>query len=191
MPAFTQAILFLVTTLFDIFITLILLRFIFQLIRVDFYNPLSQAIVKLTNPALIPLRRIIPSIKGIDTAALVLLFGVCMVKLLLTCLIEYQAFPFVGGLLFWTIGDLISSTLNLFFFAILIQAILSWVAPAPGNPAYAILYQLTYPLLQPARRFVKPISGIDVSPIVVLITLQVFIMLIGSPIRHLGKTWSV
>lgn len=191
MRAFTQAIHFLVTTVFDIFITLILLRFIFQRLRADFYNPISQAIVKLTNPALIPLRRIIPSIKDIDTAGLVLLVGACLLKLIFSCLIQFQVFPFIGGLVIWMMGDLISLTLNVFFWAIVIQAIMSWVSPSPNHPIYGILYHLTNPLLLPARRFIKPISGIDVSPIVVLLALQVLIMLIGSPLRQLGIAWSV
>jgi YggT family protein len=191
MRAITQAIHFLITTIFDIFITLILLRFIFQYIRADFYNPISQAIVKLTNPALVPFRRLIPSFKGIDTAALVLLLSACLIKLGLSCLIQYQVFPSVGGLLIWSIGDLITSTLNIFFWAIVIQAIMSWVSPSPGHPVYAILYNLTSPLTQPARRYIKPISGIDVSPIVILLFLQVLIMIIATPIRQLGISWSI
>ncbi len=191
MRAFTQAIHFLITTIFDMYITLILLRFIFQLIRADFYNPIAQVIVKLTNPALIPLRRFIPSIKGIDTAALVLLLVTCLIKLILSSLIQFQEFPFVGGLLVWGIGDLLTLTLNVFFWAIVIQAIMSWVSPSPGHPVYAILYYLTNPLMQPARRFIKPISGIDVSPIAVLLALQVLIMVVASQITQLGIAWSV
>lgn len=190
MHAVTQAIHFLITSIFDMFLMLVLLRFIFQFIKADFYNPISQVIVKLTNPALIPLRRYIPSMKGIDTAGIVLLVGLCLIKLIISCVIQFQVFPSIGGLLVWAIGDLITLTLNVFFWAIVIQAIMSWVSPVPGHPIYAILYQLTAPLMHPARRFIKPISGIDVSPIVVLLCLQVLIMVIASPIRQLGMMWS-
>ena len=191
MHAFTQAFHFLFTTLLDMFITVILLRFIFQVIKIDFYNPISQAIVKLTNPALIPLRRFIPSIKGLDTAGLVLLLIACLIKLTLSCLLQYQTFPAVGGLLIWTIGDLLNLTLTVFFWAIIIQAIMSWVSPYPGHPIYAILYNLTNPLTQPARKLIKPIAGIDISLIAVLLLLQVLIMLIATPIRQLGISWSL
>lgn len=190
MHAITQAIHFLITSIFDMFLMLVLLRFIFQFIRADFYNPISQAIVKLTNPALIPLRRFIPSVKGTDTAGIVLLLGLCAIKLIISCLIQFHVFPSIGGLIIWILGDLMTLTLNVFFWAIIIQAIMSWVSPIPGHPVYAILYQLTAPLMQPARRWIKPISGIDISPIAVLLCLQVLIMLIASPIRQLGMLWS-
>jgi YggT family protein len=159
--------------------------------RVDFYNPFSQAIVKLTNPALIPLRRFIPSIKGVDTAGAVLLFAVCLIKLTVSCLLKYHYFPFIGGLIIWSIGDIINLTLNVFFWAIIIQAIMSWVSPAPGHPIHAILYNLTSPLTTTARKYIKPISGIDFSPIAVLLVLQLLIMLVASPIRQLGMVWSI
>lgn len=190
MHAVTQAIHFLITSIFDMFIMLVLLRFIFQYIKADFYNPISQVIVKLTNPLLLPLRRYIPSIKGTDTAGIVLLLGLCFIKLIISCLIKFHVFPSLGGLIVWAIGDLITLTLNVFFWAIVIQAIMSWVSPVPGHPIHAILYQLTAPLLQPARKLIKPISGIDISPIVVLLFLQVLIMVIASPIRQLGMMWS-
>lgn len=190
MHAVTQAIHFLITSIFDMFLMLVLLRFIFQFIKADFYNPISQVFVKLTNPVLIPLRRYIPSIKGIDTAGIVLLLSLCLIKLIISCFIQFHVFPSLGGLVIWAIGDLITLTLNVFFWAIVIQAVMSWVSPAPGHPVYTILYQLTAPLMQPARRFIKPISGIDISPIVVLLCLQVLIMMVASPIRQLGMSWS-
>src|SRR5687767_7264280 len=110
MHAVTQAIHFLITSIFDMFLMLVLLRFIFQFIKADFYNPISQVIVKLTNPALIPLRRYIPSIKGIDTAGIVLLLSLCLIKLIISCFIQFHVFPSLGGLVIWAIGDLITLT---------------------------------------------------------------------------------
>lgn len=191
MHPLTQAAHFLLMTLFDIFLFLILLRFLFQFLRIDFYNPFAQAIVKLTNPILIPLRRVIPSIKGIDTASLVLLFLVCVIKLILSSLLQYHQFPAIGGLFIWSIGEMILLTLNVFFWAIIIQAVMSWLSPMPGHPIQALLYSLTNPLTQPARRFIKPISGIDFSPLAVLLVLEIVIILVATPIRHLGIAWSM
>lgn len=191
MHPLTQAAHFLLMTLFDLFLFLVLLRFLFQFLKIDFYNPFAQAIVKLTNPVLIPLRRFIPSIKGIDTASLVLLFFVCVLKLMVSSLLQYHQFPAPGGLIIWSVGEMILLTLNVFFWAIILQAVMSWLSPMPGHPIHALLYSLTNPLTQPARKVIKPISGIDFSPLVVLLFLQIVIILVATPIRQLGIAWSM
>ncbi len=191
MPLITQAIHFLIVTIFDLFITLILLRFIFQFIRPNFYHPLTQAIVKLTNPMVLPLRKIIPSVKSIDTASLILLISTCLLKLTLSCLIQYHLFPAIGGLLIWGIGDLLHLTLTLFFWSIIIQAVMSWISPYPNHPIYALLSNLTNPLTQPVKKYIKPISGIDLSPLVVLLGLQLLLMLIAAPLQQAGIAWAI
>ncbi len=168
---------FLLTVIFQLYILAVMLRFLLQWVRADFYNPLSQAIVKLTNPALRPLRRVIPGFGGIDLAALVLVLVLqILLGFLLALLGEIPLNP--GWILLWSIRELVELTLNVFIFSLIIQAVLSWVTPGHYNPAGILLYKLNEPLLRPARRLIPPISGLDLSPLVVILLLQVLKMLI-------------
>lgn len=186
MSPFTQASVFLIQTVFDLYLTVILLRFLLQLFRADFYNPISQFVVKLTNPALIPLRRVIPGYKGIDWSCVALLLIVTLVKLSLLALVQFHRFPSIIGLFVWCLGDLFSLTINIFFFAILIQIIASWITPHSHNPILHVINCLTYPLMRPARRYIPPVGGFDLSPIPVIIGLQLIIILVAGPITNLG-----
>lgn len=176
---------FLITTLFQLYIMVVMVRFLLQWVRADFYNPLSQFVVRITNPLLLPLRRFIPGWGGLDIAAIVLMVALQVVALLLVMLLRGQGFP-VGALLIWSFAELLSLAFNVFIFAILIQAILSWVNPGTYNPVSAILHSLTEPLLRPARRMLPPISGIDLSPLFVILALQVLKMLVIPPLLLLA-----
>lgn len=174
---------FLVRTLFGIYILAVMLRFLLQLVRADFYNPFSQVLVKVTNPALLPLRRVTPGLFGIDMAAILLLLILKTVELL----IIQQLAGFSGdivGLVVMGIAQLLKLLIDIFFFSILIQVILSWVNPsAMHNPVVAILHSLNEPLLRPARRVLPAMSGIDLSPLVVMVVLQLITMLMVAPLN--------
>lgn len=168
---------FVLTVIFQFYILAVLLRFLLQWVRADFYNPLSQAIVKLTNPTLRPLRRLIPGYGGIDFAAVVLMVVLQMVLgFILMALRGTSLAPL--PVLLWSVAELVALTFNVFIFAIIIQAVLSWVNPGHYSPVGAVIYKLTEPLLRPARRLIPPISGLDLSPMVVIIGLQVAKMLV-------------
>lgn len=181
---------FLIQTLFGLYLVAIMLRFLLQITRADFYNPVSQFLVKVTNPPLIPLRRIIPGFAGIDMAAVVLLIAVQSLELVLVGLVSGYTITILG-LLVLTVSELLALLLNIYFFTILIQVILSWVNPGGYNPAVALLYSLNEPILSRARRIIPPISGFDLSPIVVFILIQLLKMLMVSPIRDVGKALAV
>jgi YggT family protein len=181
----TNPVEFIITTLFQLYITVVMLRFLLQWVRADFYNPVSQFLVKVTNPALKPLRRLIPGWGGLDIAAVILMIALQVVSLLLVLLLRGQGVP-VGTLVLWSLAELVSLAFNVFIFAIIIQVILSWVNPGHYNPVSNLLYSLTEPLLRPARRMLPPISGIDLSPLLVLLALQVLKMLIIPPLMHLA-----
>lgn len=187
MSPLIRAGIFLIEALFDIYIFALLLRFIFQLVRADFFNPISQAIVKVTNPPLIPLRRFIPGFKGMDMACLLVIAMVCWIKLMITFGIVFKAFPFVPGLFVWSVGDIARSVINLFFFAILAQAILSWVNPYGNHPMQSILVKLTNPVMRPFRRVIPPIGGFDITPIFAILILQVIGMLNREYIIAMGQ----
>ncbi len=168
---------FLLSVLFGLYILAVLLRFLLQWVRADFYNPLSQAIVKLTNPTLRPLRRVIPGIGGIDVAALVLALALQLIlAIILIALRGGQFHPL--AILIWSVGELVALTLNIFIFSLIIQAVLSWVNPGHYNPVSGLLHKLNEPLLRPARRLIPPFSGLDLSPLVVILLLQVAKMLL-------------
>ncbi len=187
MGALTTAVDFLLTTLFQLYIAILLLRFLLQWARADFYNPLSQFTVKVTTPVVRPLRRIIPGLGGWDLATLLAayLFTLLQVTLVGTHIGQYQFPGLLDGqslqplaIALVSLLDLFALTVSLFLIAIIIQALSSWFNPGHYNPVTTVLYSLTEPLLRPARRLLPPISGIDLSPMLVLLALQVFKMLV-------------
>lgn len=182
----TNPIEFIITTLFQLYIMVVMLRFLLQWVRADFYNPVSQFVVRVTNPLLKPLRRVIPGWGGLDIAAVTLMIGLQLLSLLLVLLLRGQGIP-VATLLLWSVAELVSLAFNVFIFAIIIQVILSWVNPGHYNPVSSLLHSLTEPLLRPARRMLPPISGIDLSPLLVLLALQVLKMLVIPPLMHLAS----
>jgi len=173
----TSPLTFLISTLFSLYILLVMLRFLLQLVRADFYNPLSQFIVKLTNPPLRPLRRFIPGWRGLDIASLLLMLLLQFLSSTLVIALAGQPLEPVG-LLIVSLAQLVDSGFNVFIFAILIQVVLSWVNPGAHSPISSLLFSLTRPVLGPAQRLLPPIGGIDLSPLVALLGLQVLRMLV-------------
>jgi len=164
---------FLIDTLFDIYIAIVLLRFLLQQMGADFYNPISQFIVKATQKPVSVARRIIPSFRGIDIASLSLVILLIFIKLsLLLALGGIQ--PSFVTLLIRSLYDLIGLIFDIFIIAIFVQAILSWVNPDPYNPISALLNSLTHPILAPIRRRLPIMGGLDLSAIVALIGLMFF-----------------
>lgn len=177
---------FLISTLFGFYIICVLLRFLFQYFRADFYNPISQFLITVTNPLLRPLRRWIPGTRGVDWSAVVLLVILKALEIWIIYAIHGYV-PHPAGLLVLTIGELLSLLMYVFLISIFVVVILSWIAPSTYNPAMSLLISLTEPVLRPARRLVPPIGGLDLSPIVVLVLLQLSLMLIVAPLLDLGR----
>lgn len=178
MQQFSSAGIYIIQTIFGIYAVIVLLRFLLQTVRADFYNPASQFVVKATNPILVPLRRIIPGLGGIDVASLILLFAVNYLQIVLIALIAYGGIPNPGIMAAWAVTGMIALVLNFFFFAIILQIIISWVAPFNHSPALALLYQITEPVMAPARKLLPPMGGIDFSPILTFMIIQVLKMII-------------
>lgn len=178
---------FLVQVIFGLYATLVLLRFLLQMVRADFYNPLSQFIVKATSPVLNPLRRVIPGLAGIDTASLVLAWIVISLEQLAILSITGFGFQPVAAILL-AVPEMISLIINIFLFAILIGVIISWINPGSYNPAISLIHSLTEPLLAPVRRRMPQMGGLDLSPMVVMVGLVVLEMLLIPPIRQVLGT---
>ncbi len=180
---------FLVQTVFGLYIIAIMLRFILQVARADFYNPVSQFLVKVTNPPLVPMRRMIPGVLGVDVAAIVLMLILKTIEIFLISLMSGYSLGILGLFVFAVIG-LLELLFNVFFFTILIQVIMSWVNPGGYNPTISLLYSINEPLLSRARRLIPPISGFDLSPIVVMVVLQLLSIIFIAPLKDVAKMLS-
>jgi len=182
---FNQAGQFLLQVVFGFYIVAVLLRFLLQWARADFYNPLVQVLVKLTNPPLLPLRRFIPGYRGLDMAAVVLMLLLQLLELLLMAWLFGRSIT-LPGLLVLALAELFGLVVDVLFWAVLVQAIMSWFNPDYRQPLVRLLQQLTEPVLSPARRLLPPISGLDLSPLLVIIALQLSKILLVAPLRDIA-----
>ena len=173
-----QAVLFLVDTAFSLYLMVMILRLWLQLVRADFYNPFSQFVVKATNPLVLPLRRVIPSLGRLDTASLILAYGIMLVKLLVLQLIQSGQVLLVPSLILSLIF-LLKEIFTLLFWILVIRALLSWFSQG-RSPVENVMLQLTEPLLRPIRRILPPLGGLDLSVLVVLVGLQFLNILFSS-----------
>ena len=181
---FTEASALIVEVVFGLYILAVLLRFLFQLARADFYNPISQFLVALTNPLLKPLRRVIPGLFGVDIASLVLLLALQFMEFQVLSWLSELTTGFMP-LLLATVLSLVRLTINVYFFAVLLRVILSWFMPygMRQNPAGDLLVSLTEPLMRPARRLIPAVGVLDLSPIVILVGLQLLQLALAHLLR--------
>lgn len=180
--ALLEAFSFLIGMVFNLYAMLLAVRFIMQVFRADYYNPLAQFVVKVTDPVLRPVRKIIPSFKTYDTSSLLLTFVVLFIKIVLLKLLQtdilpvagkaiYSANQSYGSLFFIAIVDVVHLLFNVFIFAMIIQAVLSWF-PNPGTDSIRnLLSGITEPILGPIRKHVPPVSGFDFSILIGIIGL--------------------
>ncbi len=177
---------FLIDVIFGLFIGAVMLRLFLQWARADFYNPLSQAIVKITNPVLRPLRRYIPALGRIDTASMVLIISLQMLNLWLSLTLAGGTGASLAGLVVLALAELLSKALYLFMFAIFVQVIASWISPGAYNSALSLVDSITAPLLKPLRSVLPSLGGLDLSPMLALVGLQLAKMLLVAPLRDLA-----
>lgn len=176
---YLQIILFIIDTLASLYIGAVLVRFLLQVARADFYNPLSQMIVKVTNPLLKPLRKVIPGFGGYDIAALVLAFLAQILFLQLILLIQGGTLGLHGGsVLIWAILKIILTLLNIYIISMFVVAIASFIAPDNNNPALNLMRQLIEPICAPARRVIPPMGGMDFSFMAVAMLIYILKMLL-------------
>ena len=174
---FTNPLEFVITTLFSLYIVAVMLRFLLGLVRADFYNPISQFLVRITNPLLVPLRKVIPVIGKFDSAAMLLMFVLQLVAVTLVLLLRREEIS-TAILVVITLASLVALLIDVYMFAIIVEVIISWMNPGSYNPVSSLLHSLTSPLLRPIRSLLPSISGIDLSPLFAIIALQVLRMLI-------------
>lgn len=169
---------YLVSTLISLYVTAVMLRLLLQWARADFYNPVCQFLVKATNPVLVPLRRVIPSIGPLDTASVVLMLALETVSVWFLSLLSPMQWGPTQIILFAAIS-LVAMLLWTYFILIIAMVILSWVGRSFHHPIVPLIYQLTGPVLRPFRKIIPPIAGIDLSPLFALIVIRFLLLLIG------------
>jgi YggT family protein len=173
----------LLTFIFDTYVMIVLARLWLQWSRADFYNPLSQFIVKATQPLVGPLRRIIPSMGGFDTATFVLAFLIMLAKFVVLFIISGAMFPILSTLILVLFG-LLKSAFWLLFIVLIANMILSF-APHLSPSVRYVLHQLTDPLLAPIRSFLPTLGGLDFSPLILILAIQFALDLIGQYLPYI------
>lgn len=176
---------FLINALVGLYLIAVLLRVVLQAVRADFYNPICQFLVQVTNPALKPLRRFVPGFMGIDMAGVILLLAVQTLELLVISWITGPSLQFPGILLL-AVAELLRLLAYLYIFSIVIFAVLSWVNPDPANPVVPLLWRITNPVLAPARQLLPSMGGIDISPMLVIILLLFLVRLLLDPLTAMA-----
>lgn len=190
-PYAGNALTFLVTAAFGFYLLVLMLRVLLQLVGANYYNPLSQFVVNLTEPVLAPLRRIAPRVGGIEGGALLAMVALQMLEIWLLYQVRGGGAAGVGGLplsglLVFSVAELLELCVDVFFWSVLIRVVLSWVNPGFRHPINDILLSLTEPVLAPARRMLPAPGGIDFSPVIVLIGLRLVTLLLIDPLRDAG-----
>lgn len=182
MSPLSNAGMLLINSLGSMVLLVVVLRFLLQLVRADFYNPISQFIVKFTSPILVPLRRIIPGYAGFDLASLLLAYIIQVVMIALIFWVTSQPIMPWGSFLLWAPIGLLSLLLKIYFWGLIIIVVASWIAPNSYNPALILVNQIMEPAIRPIRRIMPDLGGIDLSPIVVFLSIQMAEILIVAPI---------
>jgi YggT family protein len=169
---FALAGVYVIQTVFGLYVMVVMLRFLMQVARADYYNPICQGIIKITEPALRPFAKIIPSVRGVNFGTLVLAFAIQLLAIILIMLITGNPIfhPIYAA---WVAVGLFSMIFDIYFWALIIMVIASWIAPTSSHPALTLVYQLTEPVCAPARKLLPPMGGLDLSIILVFIFITI------------------
>jgi YggT family protein len=170
------------------YLTIVLLRFLLQLARADFYNPITQFAVKATNPLLRPLRRIIPGWGGLDGAALVLAIIIQAITFYLILIAMSGGAPSINPLtlLTWSALNVLDLIVTIYFWSVIAVVVVSWIAPGSNHPAIQLVAQITEPVMRPVRNLMPSMGGLDLSPIIVFLILNVVRVVIDNLQRSAG-----
>jgi YggT family protein len=178
---FANAGVYIIQTFFGLYTLLIMVRMLMQVARADYYNPICQAIVKITEPAVRPLRPVLPSVMGVDFASLVVAFLVQLAAIMLIMKLYGQPVfsPLYAA---WVLIGLFSIIFTIYFFALIIMVIASFIAPYSDHPALTLIHQLVEPVCAPARKLLPPMGGLDFSIILVFVAINVIEIIVINPI---------
>jgi len=178
---------FLINLVFGLYLAAVMLRFLLQTIRADFYNPICQFLITVTNPALKPLRRWIPGYMGIDWPSILLMILLQLLEICLIALLISGHIPSLISVPVIIASNLLGLLIWVYIIIIIIQAVISWIQPGSYSPVTVLLYQLSDPLVRPVRRHLPVTGGIDWSPFVILILLNLALILLVAPLHDWGR----
>jgi YggT family protein len=173
-----DALTFVFRTLLDLYIITFVLRLILQWVRADFRNPLTQFVLRVTNPLVIPARRLIPPAGNLDTATLVVVLLLELIMTLVMINVACLGSAGIGQIIALTALRVVYLTLRIYLFIILIYVVLSWISPGTYNPAVSLLSSIADPVLRPLRRVIPTIAGLDLSALFAIIGIQAFTMIL-------------
>lgn len=182
MNALNEIVGYLIQTALSLYLIVMLLRFLLHAVKADFYNPVSQFVVKATNPALAPLRRLLPPVGRFDLAALLESVILQALGIVVILLLNGVSLPNITLIFAWSVVGVLGLLVNIYFFALLAMIILSWVAGGSRHPAILLIYQITEPVMAPVRRLLPPMGGIDFSPILLFVLINVVLI----ALRHVA-----
>jgi len=182
--ALGQALVLIISSLGSLYLLAVLLRFLLQSARADFYNPVTQAIVKFTSPLVVPLRRVVPGYRGFDFATLLLALILNSLFTGLALLAMGYTNVALGTIVAWSFVGIVAFILNIYFWSLLISVIASFIAPFSGHPVLLLVHQLLEPLSNRVRRVLPPMGGLDFSPILMFLGIQVLEVLIVTTLRQ-------
>lgn len=179
--------LLLINTLVNIYLFLMMLRFLLQASRADYYNPISQSVAKITQPAVRPFQGLLRPVGPFDLATLAAAFLIKMVSIIVILQIAGYGMPSIAGTAIASVAALANAILKIYFFALIVMIILSWVAPSASHPGALLVMQLVEPIMAPVRKVIPPLGMIDLSPIVVFIGISMIDgIVVGSLTRAAG-----
>ena len=184
---FSDATIYLANVVLGTYGFIIMIRLVLQLVEADFYNPICKAIHSITNPVLKPVRAFLPHFKRIDSASLLMVIVFEIIAVWFTLKLKSSVNPSLLGLIVLSLGTTLGEFVRIFTWSIIIQAFLSWIAPDPRNPIVSVLHSITTPILSKARTVLPSTPGVDFSPIIALVALQLTLMLIVNPLHDAGK----
>ncbi len=186
MPYIQNALSLTIETILGFYLIVVILRFLFQLLRADSRNPLCQLVIVATRLPLQILRRLIPGLFGIDLAAVALILLIAFIKIML--LLSVSGLPAApAGAFVLALGESINTLIWILIIVILVSAVLSWVAPMSRHPLARLASSMSEPLLRPFRQLIPAISGIDITPVLALLVLNLAQRLIVHPLNDLGR----
>ena len=176
MGVFTSSATMLLSAVGGLFLFAVLLRFLLQIAKADFYNPVSQAVIKVTDPVVKILRPIVPGYKGLDFSTLLLALILEIVLIVVLIILHGFQMPGIGSIITWAVVGVISFIINIYYWAIIASIVMSFVVMFSGtmspHPALRLIWQLTEPVMAPVRKVIPPMGGMDFSPIVIFIAIQ-------------------
>jgi YggT family protein len=184
MTTFTEISIYVIQALANIYLLILLLRLLLQLCKANFYNPVSQFVVKATNLPMVPMAKILPAFKNFNMAIFALAILFQMVTIQASVTIYNGTFVPPLSLLIWSLLGMAAMLLNIYFYGLLIVIVLSWVAPQSHHPAISLLWQLMDPVMTPFRKIIPPLGGLDLSPILLFLILNVLRIMV----RNIGIT---